>query len=337
MRKTKSTPSRKMEADAFSRMGVAHLICQDYVSAGHTAGKAFAFLSDGCSGADEDGRVPDVASGFPYTDWGARILVSLARKRLGILSEGCFPEASLALEMATLCRTLGLPEAALDATLFGVVETAAGNLVVHRTADGVYATVDVEGRIFYESISYARGMPRYLNYLLSSQRHDQLLAPRGKPDDLLAGTREVTSNTWFPDTGWGPQLLRLETFGSHSVFHRTNYLLTSESEDGSLSAAIKVCAVLSDGVESFVDRDGSPVPLETVLPVLLSFKNHHGRFVVRRCKKFLDRTCAERGWKHQDDFSMAAVALTGAESRGQRAEVSEAGAEGSGAERGETP
>jgi hypothetical protein len=74
-------------------------------------------------------------------------------------------------------------------------------------------------------------------------------------------------------------------------------------------------AVLSDGAGSFTDlvetetsRTIRPVPQQSVLPELLSFRNRTGCFVQRRTQRVLGAWSA-RGRHHQDDFSIGAIAF----------------------------
>jgi hypothetical protein len=70
-------------------------------------------------------------------------------------------------------------------------------------------------------------------------------------------------------------------------------------------------AVLSDGVHSFQKKNVlgqlENIPLQEVLQQLMQLKSVKGEFVTRRCKRFLNKYCAEHGWSHYDDFAMAAV------------------------------
>jgi hypothetical protein len=286
-------------------MGRSHSVCQDYALAGTYYGQGYAILSDGCSGIADVDR-----PGSPYTDWGARLLAYAAWQRVGPLSEGHFHALSLVASAASSARCLELPRSALDATLLVAVETEGGDALVYQTADGVVAWRETTGAIRYETVRYAKGAPRYLSYLLDPRAMERLLE-RESDDDLLAGTMEVTSNRWTREEGWGPQLIRMASFDAETPWERRLRIPGPRSDlsGGSLHERADVVAVLSDGVESFVDRDNQPVGLETLLPELFAFKNLEGEFVTRRCKRFLEKICAERGWRHEDDFSMAALHL----------------------------
>ncbi len=297
-----------MSADAFFRMGSSHSVCQDYALAGTWFTRPYAIVSDGCSGITDP---KDPAT--PYTDWGARLLAWQARERLSPMSEGFFPQDALVTALRREVGHLMLPRSAIDATLLAVTVGGSGDFLVYQVGDGVIAWREVSGAIGYETVQFAKGMPRYLSYLLDSKAHGRLVAPSGDADDLLAGSYEVTSNRWDPKEGWGPQLLRTVFFEESTPYARQLRFHRELPRDGSLHAPVSVVALLSDGVESFTDRDGADVELETLLPELLGFKNLHGRFVTRRCTKFLEKVCEKNGWKHTDDFSLAAVAVAAEE------------------------
>ena len=65
--------------------------------------------------------------------------------------------------------------------------------------------------------------------------------------------------------------------------------------------------LLSDGAESFHTKDGQPVELDLVLAQIFDFKGFAGQFLGRRCGRFLSSFCAENGWKHDDDFTVAGI------------------------------
>lgn len=66
---------------------------------------------------------------------------------------------------------------------------------------------------------------------------------------------------------------------------------------------------LSDGVLTFVDATGEPVPLITLVPHLTDIRVKTPGFLQRSHRFFLRKTCVERGWVHTDDFSSAAILI----------------------------
>jgi hypothetical protein len=69
-----------------------------------------------------------------------------------------------------------------------------------------------------------------------------------------------------------------------------------------------IAAVFSDGVKSFVDEQRQEVSTLEVIRSLMNFKGFKGEFVKRRMQGFL-KSARKRGWKHDDDLSMAAIYL----------------------------
>ena len=80
-------------------------------------------------------------------------------------------------------------------------------------------------------------------------------------------------------------------------------------------AVYDLVAVMSDGVMSFqrpitndlgTSRHFEDVPTADVVSSLMAVKSSKGKFIARRCKRFL-KECAKKGWHHNDDLSMAAL------------------------------
>ncbi len=77
------------------------------------------------------------------------------------------------------------------------------------------------------------------------------------------------------------------------------------------AAGYKFAALFSDGVQSFLQPGrAEAIPLESVVPELVSFKNTRGAFVGRRMNGFL-KVCRREGWRHADDLALAALHLGG--------------------------
>jgi hypothetical protein len=262
-----------MGADSFFRMGSTHHVCQDYAASGHANGLAYAALSDGCSSS-------------PDTDFGARFMVQAFKNEAG-----WDPSAfSIALNASKMAEAAGLSLRCLDATLL-MVMAGQRHAEIWRSGDGVVAWRRRDGTCFFNQIEFGQNAPRYLSYQLSpeNERQHRELSPMVK---VRVGVRQPGGTKW--DVGE-------ESFsiGAVSVFECW-YI---DGRDHDLALAF------SDGVESFVDANSAPVPLEAVLDELFAFKSLQGQFISRRCGKFLSKTCADRGWMHSDDFSAAGVYL----------------------------
>ena len=279
-----------MNADCAFRVGSTHAVCQDYAVAGACAAggagapcRPYVILSDGCSSS-------------PDTDTGARLLVKAAER---LLRESGGPDADglaglhaeaarLALSWAEL---LGLEPQAVDATLL-TAHLRGGELVVGCSGDGVVCLQTAGGALDAHVVSYPSGYPAYPAYAHQPARL-RTLADAGR------ARREVTR-------------LRAPAAGER--------LRTAQVRDGGgapaevfavAAADYQFVALLSDGAQSFRQTGQTEaVPLESVLPELVSFKNTRGAFVGRRVQGFL-KDCRRKGWRHGDDLSLAALHLGG--------------------------
>jgi hypothetical protein len=280
-----------MNADIAFRMGSTHAVCQDYAVAGAcpaAAGGAggqcrpYVILSDGCSSS-------------PDTDTGARLLARAAGRLLG---ESGGPHAdgiaALHAEAARLAlswaETLGLRPQAVDATLL-TAHLDGEELVVGCSGDGVVCLQSADGALDAYVVSYPAGYPVYPAYAHQPARLRALA-------DAGLARKEVTR-------------LRAASAGER--------LRAARVPDGGAltevfafaAAGYRFAALLSDGVQSFTHSGrAEAIPLESVLPELVSFKNTRGAFVGRRMKGFL-KDSRQKGWRHGDDLSLAALHLGG--------------------------
>lgn len=274
-----------MSADAYFRMGSTHAICQDYAVAGSREGRPYAILSDGCSGTTDKND-----PGSPHTDFGARFLVRSALRHMPEVLEGRFPYRQMIGDALCAAEAVGLSRSSLDATL--LVATHCGDFAhTFQTGDGVVAVRHRSGAFTYFATSFGQNAPYYLSYLLDSNLQQLFVN--------LAKTALIVSNTFQPGSGWGKQneqVHQLENFGICNA----RWFDAAEHD---------VVLIMSDGAESFFDKAGEAVPLEAVLEQVFAIKNVAGEFVTRRCNAFLHKFCAENGWKHADDFSVAGIHL----------------------------
>ena len=66
-------------------------------------------------------------------------------------------------------------------------------------------------------------------------------------------------------------------------------------------------AAFSDGIESFRSDSDGAIPVHEILREVMAVRSAAGEFVARRCRRFLQQHCRDRGIRHDDDFSMAAI------------------------------
>ena len=301
-----------MGSDACFRMGSTHQICQDYAIAGAHEGLPYAILSDGCSGV----HTPD-EPGSPFTDFGARFLVRVASLGMRRTISGGLPRRvesdvewlngelthidgeNLVSEAYRVARQAGLYRRALDATLLRAVQRPDGTVVVHQAGDGVIAARRRDsGSITYYTTKFGNNMPYYLSYLLD--------LPERRRYFELAGTVEVSTGVLSKEGfdqgfgGWTDETTVTTPLDAAPIFQK--YVFGPEYD---------LVLIMSDGAESFQDQEGQVVPVGAIVKQLFEVKSFEGEFLIRRCNKFLSRFCAERGWKHTDDFSVAGIHMKG--------------------------
>ena len=280
-----------MNADSAFQMGSTHAVCQDYAVAGACTAdvdgagapcRPYVILSDGCSSS-------------PDTDIGARLLVKAAERLLREsggphadgLAELHAEAARLALSWAEL---LGLRPQAVDATLL-TAHLDGEELVVGCSGDGVVCLQTTGGALDVHVVSYPGGYPVYPAYAHQPARL-QALADGGRARKEVTRLRAASAEERL----WPAQVS--DGGGLTEVF-------------AVKAAGYRFASLLSDGVQSFLDAGrAEAVPLESVLPELVSFKNTRGAFVGRRMKGFL-KDCRQKGWRHGDDLSLAALHLGG--------------------------
>lgn len=285
-----------MWSDFFFRMGSTHAVCQDYAVAGQSGNVTYAMLADGCSGKHIPGE-----PGSPYTDFGARFLVRCAQRYLGEMVAGRFPETAIVHDAQAITHQAHLPSVSLDATLLAVVAQPGGSALTFQTGDGVIAIRHRDGTRTYQSVEFGNNMPYYLSYLLHPTRRQSFFKP---PPE--AGVSPEEAGKAFMTTGakqpGGPWERTQWTFHINPTEPLT---FTGRHEPH----PTELVMLLSDGASSFQLKDGTPVPLEDVLDQLFEIKGFAGQFLTRRCTRFLQTFCAERGWQHSDDFSVAGIYL----------------------------
>ncbi len=260
-----------MHADAYYAIGTAHIDCQDYALAGLMAEqRPYAIVADGCSSS-------------PRSDLGARLLAIAAEQSLCNGDETHNPERIIE-RAAKLANGLRLAPSCLDATLLYAWRQGDSTEVV-LSGDGVVAARRNDGVIEAWSVSFDDGAPAYLSYLADASRLRGYLARN-------------------------PARIVEHWLGSERLGRRSEPLL-AHPYDLKLSLPLQrypLVMLLSDGALSFHDEHNCRrVGLQEVLPPLLSFKSLAGRFVVRRCRRFLRKQCPRRGWSHRDDIAAAAI------------------------------
>lgn len=280
-------------ADAFFAIGKTHMVCQDYARAGRAAdGRPYVALCDGCSSS-------------PDTDFGARLLAAAAEHRLHTLdlNESIEAHEHGILERADQAASiLGLPRRCLDATLltacYGEGPEGEPGVRVSLRGDGVVALRRRDGHFFLYQIEHLRGAPFYLSYDMEPQRRSAYCEEFGD----VARSRVYFSKLaeHRPQDGWiGALTTDFHGRGDDWFFRAADYDLVVLMSDGAAS--------FQRLSETTTSRRLEGIPLEQVVAHVVDVKSTTGRFLQRRCHKFLSGFCVQNGWQHADDFAAAAV------------------------------
>jgi hypothetical protein len=278
-----------MSNDFFFRMGSLHTVCQDYALSGLNNNRPFALISDGCSGKP-DGNIP----GSPFTDFGSRFLVrSTCRYLEEIRGEyeeqvrRSFPAIKIVTDALAMARQCLLPSSSLDATLVGAVRDE-DTVNTFRIGDGVIAVRYKEGGFLYSTVKFGNNMPSYLRYTIDPKNQEQYISE--------AKTIQTTYNTKTNGKWDDPEVHEFEL----DTYNLLGVMSFNTKE-------VDMVLIFSDGVESFVDANNQPVPLEKVLDQMFAISVTTGKFLTRRCNAFFNKFCVENKWKNTDDFSAAGL------------------------------
>lgn len=278
-------------ADAFFAIGKTHTICQDYARAGETEDDhAYGVVCDGCSSS-------------PDTDFGARLLATAAAFQMKWIcrNEGSFVirDSQILSAASNAANEIDVDMRCLDSTVIAVYqseENGEPGVRVSLRGDGVVVARERDGSFGIQIFEHEHNAPRYLSYELEPDRFDGYMAKFG---DLSRMRAYVSNEGWVEDA-------TVEFQG-----HPQDMFYSAKTYD--------LVMVLSDGVQTFQRsmRTGTtktldPVPVEQVIEHLLKIKSPTGKFLQRRCHKFLTKYCAINEWQHNDDFGAAAIWMGGA-------------------------
>jgi hypothetical protein len=269
-----------MHADSYFTIGKTHDICEDFTL---TSGSntPYAILSDGCSGSLK-------------TDFGSRLLVlanehwlQFKNKTLNEINDITANSIRRAQNMA---RAISLPEECLDATLlFAHIDGPHINVCV--AGDGVVAARKRSGEIEIHCIEYPSGAPAYLNYISNHERAKAYFA----------------QDQGCKKTSFINDVKNIQITNSGLAVHNFQFLINHYN----------LIMIMSDGAMSFqktISNDLNTskcfenISVLEIVTQLMKIKNPIGKFITRRCKRFL-KECNTMGWHHNDDFSVAALYL----------------------------
>ena len=285
-----------VHSDASFAIGKTHAVCEDYATAGwQQNGIPYAIVCDGCSSS-------------PDTDIGARLLaVSAAFHMNFVWTERGLSDAEILGLARNSVTELSLDPRCLDATLLmawkctdtSESEDGVIGVRVRMRGDGVIAARCRDGTFNIFEIDHERGAPRYLNYDGDPSRLEGYMAKFGDTSRCRVYSSDIAEID-PPTRGW------ITEYGGEFNGHPQDSFFPASDFD--------LVVLMSDGVLSFqrvVETDTSRtlerVPVEQVVEQVLAVKGTKGRFMERRCNKFLTKFCESERWQHADDFSAAAI------------------------------
>lgn len=272
-----------MGTDAYFRMGITHKVCQDYAFAGSN----YVILSDGCSGEQD-------------SDFGSRLLVRAAAQQIQNFHLMC-PQAFFHRTLSTAaiaCRTIGLPDSSLCATLLFAIRNE-NYLRYCIVGDGAVAIKFKDGTTKIVRVTAHNNMPFYLRYCLSEESWEIY--------KKVVGFKYSISETLMQSDG----VCASETQDVVVVPEKLN----AQFVGGAVAASeVEALAVISDGVDQFIHpaMNGTaiqnfPVNGNEIIHEAMAFKSYTGEFVNRRMNRAF-KTFEKSGWQNIDDFSIAVIA-----------------------------
>jgi len=266
-----------IQCDSFLTIGSQHKVCEDYILSGNTP-FPYVILSDGCSSS-------------PNTDTGARILCQITERFL--MKEWNYLNRINHHDMGmwilhnaeAVVKFLGMNMTCLDATLIIAYEVD-DIIKIHTYGDGAIISMDENGDLQLESISYEGNAPYYLSYMLDSERHE-----------IYLSEDHTKTYTTLRDNGSGITEEREFDVEDEFIFHPD------------IDPLIFIC---SDGIESFTQKHNllSKVEVIELAKRFSAFKNTKGEFLKRRMNKEL-KLLEREGYTHFDDLSIGAFLYLG--------------------------
>jgi len=226
---------------------------------------------------DEDAKIAilcDGCSSAQHVDVGARLLAWASLN--GTVDE-----------LPSIAKQLGLPDESLYATLLRLeFQPSEARFDVSINGDGFFFSL-IEDLLIVSEIGFTDNAPAYPAYDLFKKVG---LYEESYPDN------SCYENGYFYN--W-PELTKHSQSGQ-DIKNPINFSHSGET---------RLIGVASDGLNSFVDKSGNPVPFYEVAAEIFKFKNFNGEFVKRR----MNAAFAEfdkRGWRNQDDFSIAVFSVS---------------------------
>lgn len=189
-------------------------------------------------------------------------------------------------EVPAIAKQLGLPDEALYATILRLgFDAATGRFDVSINGDGLFFAL-IDNLLVVDEICFTDNAPAYPAYDLFKKVG---IYEEAYPDN------SCYENGYFYN--W-PKMTK-HSQSSQDINNPVNFSYTSEC---------RFIGLASDGLNSFIDRAGNPVPFDEIAKEIFAFKNFNGEFVKRRMESAF-KEFARKGWVNQDDFSLAVFSI----------------------------
>jgi len=274
-----------MSADSYFAIGSAHQVCQDHaISDGD-----FVILSDGCSGAKD-------------SDWGARFITKSAYNILKQTKPGYLHKFidNVMKGAQSYVEKLELHPDCLAATFLFAYQQH--KLITACVAgDGyIIAKYREKNKLKIFSYMYDTGAPWYPHYTMN--------------EDLTKG--------YLEHYGHGKLISGITEIEDGKVISHNDLICAMKAEATRVPIGImlptdvfELVGIASDGLKSFVQQAKGSTSIvnkniipETFIKNLFDFKTKNGKFVQRKCLRFL-RDLRADNIKHTDDFSLGVIAI----------------------------
>jgi len=274
-------------------------MCQDYAGVRISDRSAVAIVCDGCSTS-------------PHTDIGARLLARFALRRfdgLDMCEDGKSSGMMAVLrEAESATSQLCLPTQCLDATMI-IVQSDGLQYSASIYGDGAIAVGYADGSIEVVVVDYRSNAPRYPAYDLDADRSHRYIQMIERENRCM-------------DVEKRQQTIRFDADGHvriGDIIHpplTEPVFLSGKVAGGEDRSAVLWIGALTDGIQSFTrpaavesGRSREAVQAaEALATVFDNFTNLRGKFVERQVSWFLN-DCVKNGWRHEDDFTFAAISF----------------------------
>lgn len=272
-----------IKVDAYFTNGNVHKTCQDYALYGNDP-IPYVIICDGCSSSR-------------YTDVGARLIALSAKKILIEMINNDIGheffiqvfEVHMLIEMSLILKILEIDKECMDSTLI-VSFIRYGTIFTFCFGDGQRLINYKSMGYHLVTISYEGNAPYYLSYQMDVNKgRDKIFKEYAKAKKFETRNEEIIIN---------------------GVIENQKTMYNEFIIDKIPIEGIKSYCIMSDGTESFVNREtGDRVDHRQISDLFTCFKNTNGEFIKRRVRRAIDDLAKENIY-NTDDISVAGFYFT---------------------------